>query len=377
MKKIICDISKKLGWLFNLAAAGVCHNASAVLFDGGVDSANLGKGDWIYYMSEATNQLGGHVTSVVDIPTLMNYEKSQGMIFLIVKAGTGSTNFPSDSNIQFTKALVNEAHGAGLKIFGYTRSNGIDVLGEIALATRIYNLGADGFVLDAESEWESQNLPDNQNKAMQLGSGIKAQFPNKFLAHAPFPAISLHSSFPYKEFGFYCDAVMPQDYWVDFARTPTSTVDWMDTNWRNWQNGLTGVWTNSIKPLAPVGQADIAGQTRAEFTEFVNYLKTDPNCVTRTGYRGVSYWRADLHTPEMWIGIAAADMGTVWVDINSSNATQMGSYDFPYHTLAQGISAVPNSGTINFKTGGSIPTAMVLTKPMTIVAIGGPVTIGR
>ncbi|MDQ6630358.1 MAG: hypothetical protein M3Y82_01200, partial [Verrucomicrobiota bacterium] len=69
--------------------------------------------------------------------------------------------------------------------------------------------------------------------------------------------------------------------------------------------------------------------------------------------------------------------GPVWVDINSANPTQTGSYIFPYHTLAQGISAVPNSGTINFKTAGSIPTAMVLTKPMTIVAIGGPVTIGQ
>jgi hypothetical protein len=70
--------------------------------------------------------------------------------------------------------------------------------------------------------------------------------------------------------------------------------------------------------------------------------------------------------------------GPVWVDLNSPDPAQTGSFDFPYHTLAQGISAVPNTGTINFKTAGSIPlpSPLPLTKPMSIVAIGGPVTIG-
>jgi hypothetical protein len=71
--------------------------------------------------------------------------------------------------------------------------------------------------------------------------------------------------------------------------------------------------------------------------------------------------------------------GPVWVDLNSPDPAQAGSFDFPYHTLAQGISAVPNTGTINFKTAGSIPllSPLPLTKPMSIVAIGGPVTIGH
>jgi hypothetical protein len=69
--------------------------------------------------------------------------------------------------------------------------------------------------------------------------------------------------------------------------------------------------------------------------------------------------------------------GPVWVDLNSGNPSQSGSYDSPYHTLAQGISAVPNTGTINFKTAGSIPSAMTLSTAMTLVAVGGPVTIGQ
>jgi hypothetical protein len=69
--------------------------------------------------------------------------------------------------------------------------------------------------------------------------------------------------------------------------------------------------------------------------------------------------------------------GPVWVDLNSGNPFQFGSYDFPYHTLAQGISAVPATGTINFKTSGTSSLPVTISKAMTIVATGGPVTIGQ
>jgi len=69
--------------------------------------------------------------------------------------------------------------------------------------------------------------------------------------------------------------------------------------------------------------------------------------------------------------------GPVWVDLNGGNPIQIGSYDLPYHTLPQGISAVPSTGTINFKTAGSSPSAITISKPMTITAVGGPVTIGQ
>ena len=68
--------------------------------------------------------------------------------------------------------------------------------------------------------------------------------------------------------------------------------------------------------------------------------------------------------------------GPVWVDFNSPNPFQTGLFDFPYHTLALGISAVPVTGTINIKTGISHET-MTITKPLTLAAVGGPVTIGH
>lgn len=69
--------------------------------------------------------------------------------------------------------------------------------------------------------------------------------------------------------------------------------------------------------------------------------------------------------------------GSIWVDFNSANPTQDGSYAAPYHLLSSGLSAVPATGTINIKTAGNTTETVTITKPMTIVAIGGPVTIGQ
>ena len=306
--------------LFSLAAYFLLippQEMSGKILDNGIDPANLGKGDHIYVLSSTIRGLGGNVRSVTDVPSLMAYEKSQGMDFIVVKAGTGAKDFPSASQRQFTAALVEAAHAAGLKIFGYTRSDGIDVKGELHLVAKCFRMGADGFVLDAEAEWEK--LENNTEKAIQLCKGIKARFPNKFLGHAPLPFIHLHTSFPYKEFGFYCDAVMPQYYWQDGGvgklaeYSPTVMVAKMDVEWSQWQRSLQGIWTNAIKPLAPIGQAwDIAPTniiTGAQIVEFVKALKNDRRSPTKTGYNGVSYWRADLHTADVWEGIAAADIG--------------------------------------------------------------------
>jgi len=69
--------------------------------------------------------------------------------------------------------------------------------------------------------------------------------------------------------------------------------------------------------------------------------------------------------------------GPVWVDLNGGNPSQLGSYDFPYQTLAQGTNAVPATGTINFKTAGHVPGTFTIKKAMTLVAIGGSVSLGQ
>src|SRR5215204_4908213 len=133
----------------------------AQIRDGGIDPKNLGKGDWIYILSSAVSQMGGNAPAVTNLASLMFYQKNQGVQYLIIKAADGHVRFPSEGNPQFTTAVVNAGHAAGLKIFGYNRSFGTNVPGELAIIDSVFNMGADGFVIDAESEWKTVNLPDN------------------------------------------------------------------------------------------------------------------------------------------------------------------------------------------------------------------------
>jgi hypothetical protein len=64
-----------------------------------------------------------------------------------------------------------------------------------------------------------------------------------------------------------------------------------------------------------------------------------------------------------------------WVDFAYAGLDELGTFAAPFNTLAEGVAAVPTGGTLRIKAGTSAerPT---LTKPMTISAYGGPVTIG-
>jgi hypothetical protein len=69
------------------------------------------------------------------------------------------------------------------------------------------------------------------------------------------------------------------------------------------------------------------------------------------------------------------DPNVVWVDFNYAGL-ERGCSDQPYNTLAEGIAAVPGGAALALKPG-SKPGATTLSKPMTISACGGTVTLGR
>jgi hypothetical protein len=84
-------------------------------------------------------------------------------------------------------------------------------------------------------------------------------------------------------------------------------------------------------------------------------------------------------------GMAVFNGTSTWVDFNYTDGGQNGSYNTPFATLAQGTNAVPAFGTITLK-GPSINAnqgpaisheTMKISKPMFIIAVGGPATIGQ
>jgi hypothetical protein len=262
----------------------------------GVDPANLGKGDWIWQIPETEAHLG-----VTNVQGIIDYEKNLGMRWITVKCGDGGYIWT-----QFNSDLISRAHAAGLRIFGWAYAYGSNVQGEINVALNALNLGADGFIIDAETEYEIRT--NNSAAAAQYCQGIRALYPNLFLAFAPFPYISLHPGFPYVAFGKYCDTVMPQDYWDAIGVTPWQMVQDMNSQWRSWQSSLTGSDTNAIKPIAPVAQS-FAPATGAEISAFVEALRTNMPQALPGGYNGLSFWDAADRSAEMDNAIRIAGAG--------------------------------------------------------------------
>jgi hypothetical protein len=272
-----------------------------------IDPYNMGKGDWIWYLSSARSNTGTSTNLA-----LFQYLKNKGMNWVIVKASNGTdANFNST---QFNAQLVTDAHTAGLKLFAYQYVYGADPAGEAAAAKAVIarSTGIDGLIIDAETEYE--HLANNDAAATTYLTTIKAAYPNLFLAHAPFPIVSYHSAFPYYTFGKYCDVVMPQDYFGAIKVTPQYMVTWQNDQWNTLYNGWKGTSkADGIKPLAPISQgwndASTNTTTGADILTFINSLKTVANPASPGGYKGVSFWSVQHHTADMWNGIGTATIG--------------------------------------------------------------------
>ena len=373
--------------LFLVCVPGtVVFAAPYTIRDGGVDPANLGKGEWIFSLKDATNKLSGHISSVTNENSLMLYFKNQGIRWVIVKAGTAEhLYYGCYPTPQFSSGLVNAAHDNGLFIFGDTRSYGSNIVGEIAVADYCFNNGADGFVWDAEQEWEPSGhawITNGPLQAWWLCGTTRTNWPNKFLAHSPQAIISVHTAFPYKEFGYWCDAVMPMVYHFNptyspgFTNSVSQAMEYMDANWGYWQNqwtnmssvinGETFYFSNSIIPIVPmqdvygtgsstICEGSASAQTRKDVMEFIDYAAADPNRAAAGGYQGVDFFRCDLHDTTQWGSIRAGTSGSFPGIVNNvvlddRTTTKSGTWT----KVLTFYAATPTPNKINFQGCGSL-----------------------
>ncbi len=334
------------------ALAGLVLSHSCGTAAAAVDPTNMGKGDWIYIMSSCQTALG-----VTDVQGVIDYEVNKGMKWIVVKAGHGAVWWP-----QFNADLITRAHAAGLQVFGYGRCFGDDVTGEINIGKQVLALGADGFIINAEIEYENKFT-----QATAMMNGLRATYPTAFIAHAPFAYIDYHTAFPYVQFGSQCDAVMPQCYWraAGINKDPYLMVQDLDYQWNKWHN----TWTNNgnaaaIKPVVPIGDG-YNTHAGSEITSFVTCLKTTPTPATAPGYRGVSFFSCQSHTASHWTAIGTATIG-VASDIIVDNSASAFSATSNWST---GTSAGDKYGS-NYRFRPTAPASDAAVWNMTVPSAG-------
>lgn len=322
----------------SLAPAALSSRGAAVALQS-VDPTNLGMGEWIWHVTTSRTNLGLSTNQ-----QLMDYLAAKGCKWVTVKCGDGTS---TSSWTQFTSTLVTQAHNSGLKIFGWAYCYGTDPSGEANVPlTNCLNLGADGFIIDAEGQYEA--LANNATAATTYCQKIRASYPTTFLAHAPFPYVNLHGGFPYVTFGNYCDAVMPQCYWDEIntqpgtgaTLTPILMVSDLNSKWTAAQNGWPAA---SVKPIVPIGQGWVSNSrgSGSEIWQFFEALKQTNTPATSGGYKGASFWDVEEHTSDMWSAVGSISIGgtpthaaatkatSLWADWVTPSAVTASPYSFP------------------------------------------------
>jgi subtilase family serine protease len=115
------------------------------------------------------------------------------------------------------------------------------------------------------------------------------------------------------------------------------------------------------------------------FNDITSGNNTWPGSTTKydaaTGYDLCTGWGSP--TGAGLINALMPYSGAIWVDYTYIGATNDGTYNYPFTTLAQGVSAVSASGNIWFRNAGSKAETMTITKPMQIRAFNGAATVGN
>lgn len=239
----------------------------------------FGKGLWIWELPVLLKRYG-------TLDAIIQKCKDNDISYVMLKSGDGENTWISQWNANTIKKFKD----AGIKILAWMYNYGYNPSREAAVAMWSLDMGADGFVFNAEVEW--RDLVNRREAAEQMLSMVRKHAPNAFLAHAPLAIPSYHAKFPYDIFGKYCDAVMPQVYWGTIygggVTNPASKIiDWMFREWST----LEAKWKaegkeTSIKPIIPAGQAYDNPKEKyilqpAHITEFLEYAK---------GYQSVNFW---------------------------------------------------------------------------------------
>ena len=170
--------------------------------------------------------------------------------------------------------------------------------------------------------------------------------------------------------------------------------------WVNYFNGLSGsfIGTSCAAPLWAGFTALVNQQCVADGRPTVGFLNPALYALGKAGgasfhdiTTGNNNWSTNLFysaasgydlctgwgTPTASLISALENFaGVVWVDFSVAGPGA-GTYDNPYNTLALGVANVAVKGTVAIKGPSSTPVTPVISKPLTLNASGGLVTIGH
>lgn len=164
-----------------------------------------GKG---FYIWKIKNCEEGNVEKIAQTAR----EADLSHVLIKVANGIYSYNYDWNQKADLVPPVVRALHAKGIQVWGWHYVFGNQPIPEARIAIRrVTELGLDGYVIDAESEYKASGKASAARQFMrELRSGVGTSTP---IALSSYRFPSLHP-IPWNEFLEKCDYNMPQVYWL-------------------------------------------------------------------------------------------------------------------------------------------------------------------
>lgn len=257
--------------------------------------ALTGKG---FFVWKVPNCEGG------DVYRIAQAAQSAGLTHVLIKIANGMADYNVGAGgTDYAASLAQALRGVGVQPWGWHYVYGANPAGEANMAIqRINQVGVDGYVINAETEYKE---PGKKAAATRFMSLLRSSLPNLPMGLSSFRYPSYHPTLPWREFLEKVDYNMPQVYWMQAHNAGAQLTQSL----RQFQ-GMT-----PFRPVFPTGAAFGEWGWKPTNADVKDFLQT----AVSLNLSGANFWEWSAtrgpSLPGMWDEIASFQWGESGKDI--------------------------------------------------------------
>jgi hypothetical protein len=279
-----------------------------------VNMAIIGKGSWIWKIKSCE---GGVATAIA------NEAVAASLTHVPIKIADGPYQYNYDrvAKVDLIAPVREALKLKNILVWGWHYVYGYDPIGEAKIAIQqIQRLGLDGYIIDAEGEYEESG---KNTAAQQFMNALRAALPTFPIALSSYRYPTLHRSLPWSTFLAKCDYNMPQVYW-EGAHNPVTQL----TRCVNEFKAIS-----PYRPIIPTGPTYSTGGWQPSDNDILRFLDT-ARSLGLTGTNFFSWDECRASTKSLWGVVSAYPWGSPpGTDITQRYIAALNTYD-PNQVLA-------------------------------------------
>jgi len=217
-----------------------------------------------------------------------------GLSHVLVKIadGTSGYNYDAKTKVDLVPPVIEACHQAGIEVWGWHYVRGDNPIGEAFVAVqRCRELGVDGYVIDAEGEYQTIK---KRSAATRFMNDLRLGLPNLPVALSTYRYPKRHSQLPFAEFLAGCDYAMPQVYYEQ-AHNPEAQLEISVEQY---------MALDPARPIIPTAPTYARGSWRPSPDEVKRFFQRAKDL----GLTGVNAWSWDIASRkaynDLWTAVA-------------------------------------------------------------------------